>query len=239
MPMEEPVAEPRDEIVIKTLGGSEGFVATNDLQEAGKIVDTTDNRIMMAEGDTVFCEMENLAEVRPGDAFNLIEIGKEVRHPVTDQVLGRQFATLGSLIILSTDQHVATAKITSSFREIRRGTLLLPFEPPKMEVALKRSQTPLSGYVVAAKEGKIGLGQNDLIYIDLGEQDGLEPGNLLYLTRTRKPSELVVEKTDLKLPDVLLGSAVVLDTGQQTASALVIKTVGAIYLGDNVQTVIE
>jgi LysM domain len=235
----EPPPVPQEEIVIKTLGGAEGFVATDDLQQAGKIIDTTDNRIMMAAGDTAFCEMGNLADVKPGDAFNLIEVGKEIQHPVTAEVLGNQVATLGSLIILSTNEQVATAKITSSYREIRRGALLIPFTPPALEVVLKQSQHPLDGYVIAAKEGKISLGQNDMIYIDLGEQNGLESGNLLYLTRSRKPSELIREQTDLKLPDVLLGSAVVLETKQRTASALVIKAVEAIYLGDNVQTVTE
>jgi len=237
--LSEPLPEPQEEIVFKTLGGAEGFVATDELQKAGKIVDTTDNRIMMASGDTVFCEMGNLANVKPGDTFNLIEVGKPILHPVTAKQLGNQIASLGSLIILSTDSQVATAKITSSYREIRRGALLLPYEPPTQEVILKQAQNPLNGVVIATKEGKISLGQNDMIYIDLGEQDGLEPGNLLYLTRSRKPSELISDQTELKLPDVLLGSAVVLDTKLQTASALVIKAVEAIYLGDNVLTVTE
>lgn len=231
--------EPAEEITIKTLGGGEGFVAKDDLQQAGKIVDATDNRIMMADGDTVFCEMNNLGDVRPGDSFNLIEVGKEIHHPVTDELLGNQVATLGSLIILGINDEVATAKITNSFREIRRGALLIPFDPPALEVVLKQADKQLNGYVIAAKEGKISIGQNDMIYIDLGKQDGLEAGNLLYLTRSRKPSQLVREQTDLKLPDFLLGSAVVLETKEHTASALVLKVVEAVYRGDSVQTVTE
>jgi LysM domain len=235
----EPLPVPQEEIVIKTLGGSEGFVSNEELEKAGKIVDTTDNRIMMAAGDTVFCEMDNLALVRPGDAFNLIGVGNEIQHPLSGEVLGRQVANLGSLIILSVNEEVATAKITTSFREIRRGALLVPFEPPALEVVLKQSQNLLTGVIIATKEGKIGLGQNDLVYLDLGEQEGLEAGNLLYLTRSRKPSELIADQTELKLPEVLLGSAVVLKTRQHTASALVLKAAQAIYLGDNVQTVTE
>jgi hypothetical protein len=238
-PASEPLPVPQEEIVIKTLGGGEGFVSSDELEKAGKIVDTVDNRIMMAAGDTVFCEMDDLASVRPGDAFNLIEVGKEIQHPITGEIVGRQVANLGSLIILSVNEEVATARVTSSFREIRRGTLLIPFDPPAMEVVLKQSRNLLNGIIIATKEGKIGLGQNDLIYLDLGEQDGLETGNLLYLTRSRKPSELVQLQTELKLPDILLGSAVVLKTKQHTASALVLKAAEAIYLGDNVQTVIE
>lgn len=230
---------PQEEIVIRTLGGAEGFVGTDQLLRAGKIIDTTDNRIMMAEGDTVFCDMEQLADARPGDAFNLVEVGNPVRHPLTGAIIGHQVASLGSLIIVSANQNVATAKITSSFREIRRGALLLPFEQPTREVILKQSPELLQGYVIAARDGKISLGQSDILYIDLGKQDGLESGNLLYLTRTRQPSELVLEQTQLTLPDVLLGSAVVLESGQQTATALILKVVEAVFVGDKVQTVTQ
>lgn len=231
--------QPQEDIVIKTLGGAEGFVGTDLLQRAGRIIDTTDNRIMMAEGDTVFCEMLQLAEARPGDAFNLVEVGHPVRHPLSGEIIGHQVATLGSLVIVSADQNVATGKITSSFREIRRGALLLPFEQPAREVILKQSPELLHGYVIAAREGKISLGQNDILYVDLGKQDGLESGNLLYLTRSRQPSELVQEQTQLRLPDVLLGSAVVLESGQQTATALILKAVEAVFVGDKVQTVTQ
>ena len=235
----EPLPEPQEEIIIKTLGGAEGFVSVAQMARAGSVVDTVDNRIMMAEGDTVFCKMADLAGTQPGDAFDIIAPGKEIRHPVSNALLGHQVASVGTLIILSADQDVATARITDSNQEIQRGNLLVPFKTPTSEIALKQAQKQLFGYIIAARQGKLGLGQNDIIYIDLGENDGLEVGNLLYMTRPRQQSEVIREKTDIKLPEVLLGSAVVLETEGNTASALVLKAVDAIVRGDLVRTIVE
>jgi len=231
-----PVEEP---VIIKTLGGAEGFVNIDGLEGAGSIIDTIDNRLMMAEGDTVFCEMVNLSGTEPGDAFDIVAFGKPVYHPVSGQLIGHQVATVGSLVITGVNPSVATARITFSNQEIRRGNVLIPFEPPALEVALKKARNLLNGYIIAAKQGKLGLGQNDIIYIDLGSADGLEAGNLLYLTRPRVPSELVTVDPNVQLPEVLLGNAVVVETKEHTAAALVLKAVDALQRGDQVRTVVE
>jgi len=233
----EPV--PQEEITIKTLGGAEGFVSVEQMAEAGSIIDTVDNRIMMAEGDTVFCKMTNLAGTQPGDAFDIIAPGKEIRHPVSNLLLGHQVASAGTLIVIGTDVDVATARITDSTQEIRRGNLLIPFKTPASEISLKQAQRQLNGYIIATRQEKLGLGQNDVIYIDLGENDGLEVGNLLYVTRPRRQSDAVRVKSEIQLPEVLLGSAVVLETEGKTASALVLKAVDAIVRGDLVRTVAD
>lgn len=237
-PTEKPV--PAEEpVTIKTLGGAEGFVSLDGLQGVGTIVDTVDNRLMMAEGDTVFCEMKTPADVQPGDAFDIVAFGKPIYHPVSGKLIGHQVATVGSLVVTAVNPSVATARITASNQEIRRGDKLLPFQAPALEVALKKAKNLLNGYIIASKQDKIGIGQNDVIYIDLGAADGLETGNLLYLTRPRKPSEVVSVKEGIQLPEVLLGSAVVVETKEHTAAALVLKAAQAVFRGDQVRTVVE
>jgi len=144
--------------------------------------------------------------------------------------------SLGALRITDIDGEVATAKITVAHEEIQRGDLVRPFSPARSEVVLKRSERELSGYLVAARGDQVLLGQNDVIYVDLGSKDGLEAGNLLYISRSRKATELGLEE-DIQLPDVLLGSAVVLETRPKTATALVLKSADALQLGDRVSTV--
>lgn len=240
------VAEPAEElpvvqeaITIRTMGGAEGFVSQDQIDSAGTLIDATDNRLLMATGDTVFCDMKNLSGTNPGDIFSLVEVGAEVFHPVSGQPMGKQVAEVGSLEVLSVNDSVATARIINATREIHRTNLLIPFKAPMMEIDLKRSEQPAEGVIISAKESKIGIGQNDIIYIDLGSADGVEPGNMVNLIRKRKPSDFIVKKTEVNLPDVLLGAAVILTTEQHTASALVIKSVQALYRGDQVIAVTE
>lgn len=240
-PVPAPVAQPEpvETITVRTLGGAEGFIADEELVSAGTLVDTTDNRLLMATGDRVFLEMNDPGTVGPGDAFTIFELGREVRHPASGTLLGYQVVVLGSLRVVGIEDSVATAVITEAHQEIRRGARLLPLRSASLEVELKQAEHPLSGTLVAARGGQIALGQNDIIYIDLGSAEGLEVGNLLYISRPRKPTRSALQDEDLQLPDVLLGSAVVLETGTHTASALVLKSVDSLFRGDRVQTVTE
>ena len=102
---------------------------------------------------------------------------------------------------------------------------------------MKKSTKSLSGFVVSSAGDQIALGAYDLLYLDLGSEDGLEPGNLVYLSRERKLTEKAIIKEDFQLPDVLLGSALVLETGAHTSSALVLKSRESIQVGDRAFTV--
>jgi LysM repeat protein len=231
--------EPVESITIKTIGGGQGFVTLKELDALGTIVDTVDNRILMGEGETVFVDMKELSTTRPGDKFSLVEIGKEVRHPFTEELIGYQVADLGSLKITEIHPRIATAVIDYTFREVHRGALLLPYQAPLKEVVLKRADRSLDGVIISSGDGKIALGQHDIIHLDLGALDGLEAGNMLYVSRQRQASDLGLQGEQLQLPDMLLGSAVVLETRSHTASALLLKSADAIYRGDRVSTVTE
>ncbi len=234
---ETPPPEPVEEVTIRTMDTAAGFISLGQLDNAGRIVDATDDRLMMAAGDTVFCQMKNLDKVAVGDVFSLVEIGKEITHPVTGKPFGRLVDEVGTVEIVAINEQVATGRILSASREIHRSHLLVPFVPPQREISLKKSVRPAGGVIVAAKEGKIGLGQNDIVYIDLGSNQGIAKGNMLYVTRERHPSEYAVMPTELKLPDMLLGSLLILETTPDTATALILKAVEPLLRGDKVVTI--
>lgn len=231
-----PLPEPQEFVTIKTRGGAEGFVSREELDSAGILIDTVDNRILMATGDQVFLKMDDPASATPGAPFSIFRLGREVEHPVTGEPLGYQVVNLGALQVTDIDGAVATANIIVAHEEIQRGDRLRPLPPTRSEVALKKTDRELSGYLVAAKGDQVLLGQYDAIYVDLGSEDGLEAGNLIYISRPRKATELALEE-DIQLPDVLLGAAVILETRPQTATALVLKSADALLRGDKVSTV--
>lgn len=228
--------EPQDSVTIKTRGGAEGFVSREELDSAGILIDTVDNRLLMATGDEVFLKIDEPGSVRAGEPFSLFRIAKEVNHPVSGEPLGYQVISLGELQVTKLDGAVATAEIIVAHEEIQRGDRVRPLPPSRSEVSLKRSERELSGYLIAAKGDQVLLGQHDIIYVDLGSEEGLEVGNLLNLSRSRKATELALED-DIQLPDILLGSAVVLETRPHTAAALVLKSADALLVGDRVSTV--
>jgi hypothetical protein len=228
--------EPVEEITVKGVAGSEGFITLDEIQSAGTLVDATDDRILLSYQDQVFVKIED-PDLQPGDVYTLVEVGEKVTHPVSKEVLGHRVSHVGEARITDINPSVATAVISQVTKEITRGALLIPKEPTSREIVLKKSSAPLTGYVVANSREKIALSQHDVIYLDLGFEDGLEAGNMVYVTRPRQTTHRTLPGHQVELPDELLGAAVILSTQPQTAAALILKSVSPIYTGDQVCTV--
>jgi LysM repeat protein len=234
-----PMGEERPLVTFRTRRGTEGFIARDELVSTGTVVDTVDNRIMIAAGDTVFLEMNNLAAVTVGDQLSAFKVGAPVTHPTDGTVVGHKVSQLGTIRVASISGNVATGAVTASFREMERGARLRPFYPSLNEISLRRASRPMTGLLVAAEDEKIALGTQDIIYLDLGASDGLEVGNVLTISRSRQVSEMARDRQDLQLPEMLLGAAIVLETYPRSATALVIKTAGPLYRGDRVSTMTD
>ncbi|MEZ4484661.1 MAG: hypothetical protein R2864_08700 [Syntrophotaleaceae bacterium] len=76
-----------------------------------------------------------------------------------------------------------------SDKEITRGARLIPSRLPQKEIVLQKAERPLSGYIIGGENEKLALSQFDTIFVDLGYQDGLREGNMLYITRPREASK--------------------------------------------------
>jgi len=225
---------PVEEQVVRVAGG-EGYVSAEELDAVGLLADTVDNRYMMVEGDTVFVTFRELGAVRPGDRFDVVRSVGRVVHPLTGRYLGEKISELGVIEIRSIHDEVATAKIIESEFEMQRGDRLMMHLDPRQVISLRKAPAGIVGVVADARQGKLALADNDFIYLDIGRNDGLSNGNMVYISRERRATELA-EARNLKLPERLLGAAVVIDTKSTTATALVVKAVDAIRRGDKVFT---
>ena len=231
-------------IPVNTYGGARSFIAISETQALGTLIEAPENRDLLAEGDTVYLEMKDLAAVTPGQRLELLEVGDRVYHPLTGELIGVRVDHQGFAEVTEITPDVAVAIIKDSPREIQRGARVRIYNPQPATVALKKATADLQGYIVSADEGKLALSQLDVIHVDLGAMDNLEVGNELAIFRPQEfvRSERPVKQLDpnnfVTLPDVQLGRAVVIEVQEGSAAALVTK-VGTLPLsrGDMVKTV--
>jgi LysM repeat protein len=229
---------PRPSSVFKTAGGGEGFILAEE-NPLGIIIDSVDDRTLLTENDTVFLKMRDPSIVSVGDIYSILKRGERVVHPASKRDFGNMMHNLGFLQVTGIGTGYVTAKIGKVFREVERGAELYRYLPPVMEISLKKTASDLLGSIVATQSEKLTQGQQDVVFIDLGLEDGLEVGNMLYITRPRSATELGLQQADTPLPDDLLGAAVVIESRAETAAALIIKSVKTIYLGDRVMSITD
>ncbi len=229
-------SESGDVVTIKA-DGANGFILTDE-QPFGMVVDSVDNRILLSTGDIVFLKMRNISGVTVGDTYGIYKRGDKITNPHTNKPIGTMMTNQGFLQVTEVRSETVIATIGDVFGEIMRGAELFEYTPQRKEIDLKRGTTDQKGYVVASRSGKGALSIQDVIFVNLGSDDGVANGNLFYISRPRNVSAVIIKHTgEMQLPDVVLGAAIAIETKLKTTSALIIKSVDSIFIGDDVSVV--
>jgi len=230
-----PAAEEAVQEKTYMVSGSEGFLLENGLIPAGFIISTNQNRQIVGEDDIVYTDFGKAHGVKVGDRFSIYKKLGAISHPVTNVILGYKVIPLGSLQVSETEEKVSKAIITKSFMEIGAGAYLMPYTERKREVALKSSDKDLAGYIVETQTGNKAIAAGDVAYLDIGRSQGISAGNMLYVVRDVVPDQKFLEVPVDKLPAELIGAVVIVETGEYTSTALVVKSIDTIYRGDRVE----
>jgi hypothetical protein len=218
-----------------TVNGGEGFIAGSNFRASGYVIAGQHNRQIFAEDDLVYTDIGRNVGGKVGDQFTIFKKYNPVSHPLTNVILGYRVAPLGTLQLTEIEGKSSKALITSSFMEIEPGSALLPYRSMKKEVTLRAADRDLSGYIVETRTGNQAIAAGDIAYIDLGEKQGVKVGNLLYVVRKAETEIKYYSGVDYDLPVDVLGALVVVDTADNTATALVIKSIDTIYKGDKLE----
>ncbi|MEO8378764.1 MAG: LysM peptidoglycan-binding domain-containing protein [Acidobacteriota bacterium] len=195
---------------------------------------TTDTPSDATFGDLIYIHGDASTGLVAGDSYLLVLPMEMVKHPVTGAVMGRQYDYIGQVRILCTEEGRSRAIVVRTCREIPIGARLKPI--PQLPIPIARvADLPAwcdpptgktSGVIVDSRDWSLGLVEGNLVQIDLGRNDQLQPGDFLTVSR---PS------TRRDQPDVVLGQIGVLTTEDRTATAIVISSRRELQIGDKVE----
>ena len=215
--------------------GNEGWLMEKDTLPTGRIIAGQHGRLILGEDDTVFTDVGTSHGGNDGSKYTILRKSKQIKHPVTGDDLGYKVYPLGALQLTHTTKLNSRGIISSSFKEIEPGDLLVPYQQVKRRtVALKMVSRPLRGYLVESATGNSALATGDVVYLDLGRSQGAEPGNLLYVVRKVAIEKMLVDRYVGELPNEVVGALVIVEVGNRTSTAIVVKSIDAIFKGNEV-----
>jgi len=218
-----------------TLYGTEGFLAENGFKPYGVVIGGQHERIAAGVDDIVYTDIGADQHAGGGDKFSVFFKGEPVKDPLNNEEMGTKMIPVGTLQLTDVERKSSRAIITRSSREIGPGAYLLPYkETRRREITLKNSKNNLKGCILESYSGVSIIAAGDVVYINLGAIQGAEVGNMFYIVRDVTIDQRNVEGQIGKLPQELLGALVILETGKKTATALVVKSIDAIYQGDRI-----
>lgn len=172
-----------------------GFIRLQKLPHMPEIVGALEEQEQRtySNGDVVYLNAGSQDGIKEGQNFQIIRPRGDVKgvHKQKHGFLGTYVQDVGQLQVFKVSEHTSAAKITFTCDSALLGDFLTPIpdrESPLVRAAgnLDQFAAPTgkaTGRLMMAKDGREMVSRNDIVYIDLGNEDKLNPGDYLTIYR--------------------------------------------------------
>ena len=200
-----------------------GYIA--DKLPAIAIVASQDDRILLGTNDAAIVN----APISPGTRFTLVRANRRIFHPVTGAYLGWLIRVLGTAEVTCRGERTSTVALRTTNDAASVGDYLIPIDPNDVleQNVLAENMQPecipagaRDGVIVAFNDDRNVVGEQDIVYIDLGTAAGVTPGRRLTIYREIAPEG--------RIP---VGELQVLRAGVHTSTALITTSFREVHVG--------
>jgi LysM repeat protein len=214
---------------------------TDELATAPRVVAAPEGRVLMSQTDIAYVR----GIEQPQDSYRVFRAARPLTDRKTGEVLGYEAAYLGAaeLVRLGAQGQIdgkpvdipATVALRQVRQEIGVGDRLasvpkrifkryVPHAPDK----------PIDGHIVSVYGDAIRAGQNQIVALNKGEDDGMERGHVLSLWRAgQQVRDRTTERNEIiLLPDEQHGVLFVFQTFKRVSYALIISVKDPVSPGD-------
>lgn len=215
---------------------------TDELAAAPRIVATPEGRVLLTRGDLAYAR----GDLSQATDYRVFRSTRPLRDPSTQEILGFEAPYLGSAELIRAAQNQpgpdgktevvpATLMIKTVRQEIGVGDRLSPVPQRSFSRYVPHAPAqPVAGQIVSIYGEGLNAGQNQIVALNRGLQDGMERGHVLALWQEgRRIVDRTSDSRDLmKLPDERHGVLLVFQVYARVSYALIISVKEPVKAGD-------
>jgi len=209
------------------------IIEENTFQTAPRIVATQEGHVFLGTGDRAYVR----GDLGGAKDFQVFRPGKPLKDPVTAKIIGYEAVYLGDIKLVRTGKTPDEADsftVTSSKEEIGVGDRLMPLPAkPIINYVPHPPEQQVDARIVSVYGGVNQAGQNQVVSINRGAEDGLDIGSVLELSRLGAViKDTTDEKKPVKLPDEKYGHLFVFRIFKNISYGLVMQVTNPVQIGD-------
>lgn len=218
-------------------------IESDGLNNAPRIIAAQADRVFLGAGDVAY--VNGIGQAKADSLWQIYRPGKALIDPEGQRTLGYEAVFLGDAKVIK-EGEPATIRILGAQQEIGKGDRLVAAGPITLNSYVPHAPSiSIRGRIIASRDGLSETGQKNVITLNQGKSDGIEPGHVLALLRLGRtnlettPSNKWFEANKVeatKLPDERYGLAFVFRVFDQISYALVMSASRTVQIGDVVTT---
>jgi hypothetical protein len=224
----------------------QGYLDDEALRTSGQIVGGNEEHMLLSASDQVYVRFKNDDDVQAGQSYTVFRtIPKKERG---EREKGTLVKILGMVVIRSydRDKHIARGLVTEAMDPIERGLFVAKLDQRFDLVMPKRNEANVVAHIVASVQPRKLLSYSNVVFLDVGEGHGIEPGNVFFVVRRGDDwmSSIRAEPTHLgniaevppydpaSLPKEVVAELRVIKVRKTTTVALVTRSDTDLAIGD-------
>lgn len=241
-------------LATRTQSDCTGFIAKTPVQRDIFVLGGADDDFhsvvrQFVQGDSIFLSSKG-GDLAVGTQYSVIRPAYELFRTMHYQgerwdigKLGKPYEDVAQVKVTHVNPIAAVAQVSFSCESIIPGDIVVPFQPraiPEYTVSAPLDHfAPLSegkkqGRITASRNNFGFLGEQMVVYLNLGEGEGAKPGQRYRIYKVLSPEStgfLAWQKT----PPEIIGEAVVLTVQPTSCVAMVVSSYREISAGDYVE----
>jgi hypothetical protein len=220
-----------------SLSDQYGFIRKQAVAPDGVILQAREAaKNLLSEGDIVYVRPEGNATLVQGQLLTIFRTFKPLFDPHSRELIGTQHLMCGVLEILAREPQFAIAKVVESYREIRVGDQLMPYQRRSPRIEIRDSQPGIDGKLVETEDHLNIFAETHVAFINRGSRHGVKPGQIYKIYRTDAHDVGTVSAPrPISIP-VDFGELLVLHTEEETSTVLITDSKKESLEGTRVRT---
>jgi hypothetical protein len=209
-----------------------------EFNDAPYVVAGEAERVMGGYGDWVYVR----GNIESERSYDILRRGKDYRDPVTDEFLGINADFIASAKVVDRmdrdgTEEVNPLELQRTTQEVRVADRLFSTEERAIRSTFFPSEPPADteGFVLDVPRGIAMVGKLDVVTINLGEQDGLQEGNVLAVHKTGETVRDQVTGERVKIPDERAGLLMVFRVYDRVSYGVVLQASRQLAVMDKVR----
>jgi len=243
-PLDGPIATIPYEAIAAFLG-KPGIVTRDNIKKSPKVAAMRDRHVVAGEGQEIY--VEGLEKWGPG-RYAVVHVGDPLINPENGKSLGFMGVYTGTAEFAAADK-MSKGLLTDSARESQAGDLLFAVDMASVRTDFVPRAAPpgTDGQIMAVVDGVALIGQYQVVALNRGSKQGLEPGHVLAIDqkgervynvtcRNRDGSLHWCMGDQVQLPDERAGTLLVFKTYEDMSFGLVVYATVPVRIADIVRT---
>lgn len=192
----------------------------------GEVVGHPTGKVLLAAHDVVTLRLDRSQDAKSHDRYAIARREQFVEHPDSGRNMGYVVRVVATAELEQSFGRYWSARIISSTDYVTLDDWVIPFESVPQETV--EAEPNLAGSIVAVRDDLVLAGEANVVYTDLGSDEGVKPGDEFRVVRPGATGRRGG-------PDRPVGILRIVAVQSKSSSAYLTKTTEPVMIGDRLE----